>query len=56
MIALDKQPGVRSVGKEEAWRRLFAKIILKVTGPEATMLCQDDELCAGLKAGIDGAI
>ena len=25
-------------------------------GPEATMAYQDDQLCAGLKAGIDGAI
>ena len=26
------------------------------TGPEATMVCQDDQLCAGTKAGIDGTI
>ena len=38
------------------WRRLFAKIVVKVTGPEAIMACQDDQLCARLKAGIDGAI
>ena len=25
-------------------------------GPEATMACQYDQLCDGLKAGIDGAI
>ena len=37
-------------------RRLFANIMLKVTGPEATMIFQNDQLCAGLKAGIDGAI
>ena len=30
--------------------------MLKVTGPEATMACQDDQLHAGLKAGIDGVI
>ena len=30
--------------------------MLKVTGQEATMACQDDQLCVGLKAGIDGAI
>ena len=56
LIALDKQPGVRPVGVGETWRRLFAKIVLKVTGPEATMTCQGDQLCAGLKAGIDGVI
>ena len=56
MIALDKQPGVRLVGVGETWRHLIAKIVLKVTGPEATMACQDDKLCAGIKAGIDGDI
>ena len=56
LIALDKQPGVRPVGVGETWRRLFSKIVLKVTGPEATMSCQDDQLCDRLKAGIDGAI
>ena len=38
------------------WRSIFVKILLKVAGPEATMECQDDPLCAGLKAGINGAI
>ena len=55
LIVLDKQPGVRPVGVGEMWRRLFAKILLTVTGPEATMACQDDQIFAGLKAGIDGA-
>ena len=56
IISLDKQPGVRLVGVGEMWRNLFANIVLKVTVPEATMACQDDQLCAGLKAGIDSAI
>ena len=56
MFALDKQTGVLTVGVGETWRRLFAKTVIKVTVPESTMLCQDDQLCAGLKAGIDGAI
>ena len=50
LIALDKQPGVRLVGVGETWRRLFANIVIKVTGPESTMARQDDQLCAGLKA------
>ena len=37
------------------WQHIFAKIIIKVTGPEAIITCQDDQLCAGLKAVIDGA-
>ena len=35
---------------------VLANIVLKVTGPEATMLCQNDQLRAGLKVRIDGAI
>ena len=56
LIAIDKQPGVRPVGVGETWRRLFSEIVLKVTVPEATMVCQDDQRCAGLKSGINSAI
>ena len=56
LIALNKQPGVRPVGVGETWRRIFAKTVLKVTRSEATMACQDENMYAGLKAGIDGAI
>ena len=56
LIALDKQHGVRTVGVGKTWRRIFSKILLKVTGPEATMACQDDQLCAVIKAVINGAI
>ena len=56
LIALEKQPGVHPVGVEETWRRLFDKIVLKVTGPEDTMVFKDYQLCAGLKAGIDGGV
>ena len=56
LIALDKNPGVRPVGVGETWIRLFANIVLKVTGTEATIACQYDQMCAGLKAGIDGAV
>ena len=53
LIALDTQPGLCPVGVGETWRRLFTKILLKVTGPEATMACQDDQIWARLMAGID---
>ena len=53
---LDKHPGVRPVGVGETWWRLFAKIVLKFMGPEATMACQDDHLCDRRKAGFGGAI
>ena len=56
LIALGKHPGVRPFGVGETWQRLFAKIVLKFTGTEATLACQDDHLCAGLKAVIDNVI
>ena len=56
LIALDKQPGVCLVGVGENWRHLFAKCVLKVTGPEANNMCQDDQICAVLKEGIYRAI
>ena len=56
LIALDKQPNISPVGVGETLRHLFSKIVLKVMGPESTMACQDYQLCAGLKAGIDGTI
>ena len=56
LIVLDKQPGIRLFVVGETWWCLFSKIVLKVTGTEATMSCQDDQLCARLKEGIDSAI
>ena len=56
LIALNKHPVVRPVGVGETWRRLFAKIVLKVTVTEATMVCQDDQLCAGPKKVTNGKI
>ena len=56
LIALEKKPGLHPVGVRETWRRLFPKIVLKVTGPEAIMVCQDDQLRAGLKSVIDGVV
>ena len=56
LIALDKSPGVRPIGIGETWRRLFAKVLLSQVGPEATEACSSNQLCAGLKAGIEGGI
>ena len=37
-------------------RRLLAKLVLKVAGAAATEACRNLQLCAGLHAGIEGAI
>ena len=56
LIALDKQPGIRPVGVGETWRRLMAKCLIKVTGPEAKAAYGITQLAGGLEAGIEGAI
>ena len=56
LIALDNQPGVHPFGVMKTWTRHFSNIVLKFTGPEVAMSCQDDHMCAGLKAEIDGAV
>jgi hypothetical protein len=56
LVALDKQPGVRPVGIGEIYRRLFAKCLLKAIGSQATAACGNYNLCAGLPAGIEGAV
>ncbi|MEM7495956.1 MAG: hypothetical protein AAF471_07510, partial [Myxococcota bacterium] len=56
LIALDKKPGVRPIGIGEVFRRLFAKCVLRVCGSQAMALCGNFNLCAGLSAGMEGAI
>ena len=56
LIALSKDPGVRPVGIGEIYRRLFAKAILYSVGKQATAACGNFNLCAGLPAGIEGAV
>ena len=56
LIDIDNYPGVQPFGIGKTWRHLFAKCVLKITGPESTTVCQGDHICAVLKAGIDGAV
>jgi hypothetical protein len=56
LIALDKMPGIRPIGIGDIWRRFFAKLVLSVASSYATDCCGSDQLCAGLRAGVDGAI
>ena len=56
LIALDKQPGIRPVGVGETWRRMMAKCLLRVAGPEAKAACRTTQLVGGVEAGIEGTI
>ena len=56
LIAFEKHPGVHPIGVGENWRQSFAKFMMRVTVPEATNECQDDHICARLKAVNDGTV
>ena len=56
LVAIDKNPGIRPIGVGETWQRLITKVNLKVTGEGAVLSCGDKQLCAGLPAGIEGAV
>ena len=56
LIALDKQPGIKTFGVGETWRRLMAKCLLQVTGQEVKDSCRTVKLEGGVEAGIEGYI
>ena len=56
LIAPEKHPDARPVRVGETWRRLFDKIVLRVTRLEPNSTCQYEQICAGLKSGIDGIV
>ena len=56
LVALDKRPGVRPLGIGEIYRRLMAKCVLHTVGHQATEACGNLNLCAGLRAGMEGAL
>ena len=55
LLAIDKRPGVRPVGIGKTLRRALAKIVMRAAGDQAKTACGNLQLCAGLKAGIEGA-
>ena len=56
LIALNKLPSVRPVGTRETWHHLFAKYMMKFTGPEDNHASKNDWLCLRFKVGIDVAV
>ena len=56
LVILDKTPGVRPVGIDNMWLRCISKVVVAESGYEAKMACGSTQLCAGLDAGIEGAL
>jgi hypothetical protein len=54
MLAGDKKPGVRPLACGEIWMRLWADCLNSETKVGATTACGKVNLCAGLRAGIEG--
>ena len=52
---LDKMPGVRPVGIGETLHRPLAKLVMRADGDLANTAGGNLPMCAGLKAGIEGA-
>ena len=55
LVALDKRPGVCSVGIGETLRRALAKLVIRAAGNQAKTASGHLQLCAGLEDSIVGA-
>ncbi len=56
LVALDKQPRVRPVAIGRIWHQCIAKGNLAGSETQAKGACESVQLCAGLEAGIEGAL
>ena len=54
LVAMDKRPGVRPVGIGEMLHRDLAKLVMRASRDQVKTACGNLQLCAGLKAGIEG--
>ena len=55
LLDLDKSTGVHPVGIGETLRQDLAKLVMRAAGDQAKTACGNIQLCAGLKAGIEGS-
>ena len=54
LLAADKKPGVHPLVCGKTWMRLWADCLNTETKVGATTVCGNVNLCAGLRAGIEG--
>ena len=55
-MALDKSPGVCPVGIGEAISRLMENLVQAITSHQDLEACRSNNLCSGLKSGIEEAV
>ena len=55
LVAIDKRPGVHPMGIGETLRQALTKLVMRAAGDQAKTACGKLQLCAGLKAVIEGA-